>query len=228
MTHRLLLALSASLFGALTAPLQAETLLCPGGEITVEAPDDGSAAQVCELVEEVRPILAECGLEQEAPVSIHVVAEATHVAAPMVGSYAAGSNEIKLTHPDHLSDVILPDHPFARLAPDLTFQSLLVHELSHAFLDQAECTRERCVAEHEYVAYAMQLSVLPPEAREALIGEYVTDKIYGVEILNDFVAESAPLFFASRVWEHFSKPGNGCDFIRKIVSGEADLRLPPL
>lgn len=228
MTHRLLLALSASLFGVLTSPLQAETLACPAGEVTVAAPDHASAAQVCDLVEDVRPILAECGLEQEAPLTIHLVAEATHAAAPMVGSYTAGSNEIKLTHPDHLTDVIPADHPFARLEPELTLRSLLAHELSHAFLDQTECTRKRCVAEHEYVAYAMQLSVLPPEAREMLIGGYATDKTFGVEILNDFIAEADPLFFASRVWEHFSQPGNGCDFIRKIKSGEADLRLPPL
>lgn len=228
MTHRLLVALSASLFSILTPPLQAEPLLCPGGEVTVDAPDHVNAALVCELVEDVRPTLAACGLEQSAPLTIHLVAEMTHTTAPMVGSYTAGRNEIRLTHPDHLSEVISPVHPFARLEPALVFRSLVAHELSHAFLDQAECTRQRCVAEHEYVAYAMQLSVLPPEARDLVIGDYATDKTFGVEILNDFIAQADPLFFASRVWEHFSRPGNGCDFIRKIQSGEGDLRLPPL
>ncbi|MGC9369718.1 MAG: DUF6639 family protein [Paracoccaceae bacterium] len=228
MTDRLTLALGASLFGALAAPLQAEALLCRGGEVTVESPDHDGAALVCDLIEDVRPIMAACGLEQDAPLTIQLVTEITHATGAMVGSYTADSNAILLTHPDHLSEVIAADHPFSRLPPPVTFRSLLVHELSHAFLDQAECTRQRCVAEHEYVAYAMQLYVLTPEAREMLIGDYRTDKTFGVEILNDFIALSDPLFFASRVWEHFSQPENGCEFIRKIKSGKVDLRLPPL
>lgn len=228
MTQRLLLALSASLALALATPPEAAQLPCPGDRVTVDSADSATAALVCEKIEEIRPALAECGLEQGAPLSIHLVDHAE--ASPFIGSYAAGSNEIRLIHPDHLTEVLSPDHPFARLEPSLLFQSLLVHELSHAFLDQAECTRNRCVAEHEYVAYAMQLWLLPEDARMAVIGgpEKQDPGPVAQESLNDFAALLDPLLFASRVWQHFSQPENGCDFIRRIESGEVDLSLPPL
>jgi hypothetical protein len=228
MTHRLLLALSASLASVLATPPEAAQLPCPDDRVSVDSPDSASAALVCEQIEEIRPALAECGLEQAAPLTIHLVDHAGD--SPFIGSYAAGSNEIRLTHPDRLPEVLSPDHPFARLEPSLLFQSLLVHELSHAFLDQAECTRTRCVAEHEYVAYAMQLWLLPEDARMAVIGSPETQGMDPVaqESLNDFAALLDPLLFASRVWQHFSQPENGCDFIRRIESGEVDLSLPPL
>nr|WP_212523284.1 DUF6639 family protein [Actibacterium sp. MT2.3-13A] len=224
----LALAVGAALAGALTAPLQAAPLTCPGGEVTVEARDEGRARQVCDQIEEIRPALSACGLRQNGPLTVRLVEASGQTSGPFVGSYTAGSNEILLAEPEALPGILAEDHPFAGLGPPLMFQSLLVHELAHAFLDQAECTRARCVAEHEYVAYAMQLSLLPPEAREALIGGYAAEGPIEIEILNDFIAQADPLFFASRVWLHFTQPENGCGFIARIQSGEVDLRLPPL
>ena len=231
MIHRLLLALCATLTSAAAAPPDAAALLCPGGEVTVEAEDRATATRVCDQIAEIRPALAACGLQQSAPLTVYLVDEADLPSGPFLGSYAAGSNEIRLARPDRLPDMFLPDHPFARLDPGLMFQSLLVHELSHAFLDQVECTRTRCVAEHEYVAYAMQLSFLPEEARMTLLGtseDGLDPAPVPEESLNDFTALLDPVHFANRVWRHFSQPENGCDFIRRIQSGEVDLRLPPL
>lgn len=82
-----------------------------------------------------------------------------------------------------------------------------------------------CANNHEYVAYAMQMLLLPANERQKIVTTYDIASPIDPLLLNCFIAAMAPDRFAAIVWQHYSEQGNGCSFVRELVSGEATLGL---
>lgn len=207
-----------------------EGLICPNPMISVVAEDPDLSAQVCAIVDSVRPNLAQCGLNQTAPLTIEVADEPLfiHGDAPCLGLFDCAGSRIMVSHPDQLGDILGPDHPFAEIPAADLFASLIAHELSHAFLDQNLGGAELPGAAHEYLAYAMQFGVLPPDVRQRLLDARPINRPIETVELNDTLALGAPSVFALKAWRHFSTPGNGCDFVGKLIRGEVSLALDPI
>jgi hypothetical protein len=208
--------------------LGAEALPCPDDEqVIVEAQAPADVARVCEVVARARPDLAACHLHQSDPLVIRVVARITHPVDSCMAQYDCRARTIAVTSPATLPEVLTADSIWARIAPDALFDSLIVHELAHAFIDQAECRGIACLAEDEYIAYALQIDSLAPADRAAVMaGHRITDAA-DTGRLNDFIVLAGPNHFAQAAWLHFSLPGNGCAFVQKLIDGEATLQAHP-
>lgn len=207
----------------------AAPILCPDTMISVEAKDQETRVLVCDTVVTTLPRLADCGLDQRLSLTIDVVDRVMIGDVPCLATFDCSTHTITLTHPDALAlRLAETPSPLSLLEPEPLIRSLIVHELSHALFDQMSIGSARSAANHEYVAYAMQLASLPADQRQLLLDAHpVTGPISEME-LNEFIAAMAPFQFASKVWAHFSTPENGCAFIGKLVSGKADLALGPL
>jgi hypothetical protein len=214
-----------------SAPVSAGEVACPDPRVRVEADSAALRERVCGEIERLRPSFAACGLEQGRQITLLVVSgSATDPHDPScIGSYDCGRDEIRVLHPEALPQAVGPDSPLARLSAGELFDSLIAHELAHAFFAQSEPGGEvRPFVDQEYVAYAMQMASLDEAARarllEAHAGMAMVDRIE----LNGIVALAAPTLFAAKAWRHFSSPGNGCAFVERLIRGEVTLSLAPL
>ncbi|MEX5728845.1 hypothetical protein Ga0609869_002198 [Rhodovulum iodosum] len=205
----------------------AGALPCSGDpRITVEAERPAIMAAACDAVARARPRLAACHLDQSRPLVIRVVDETQHLDEACLAYYDCRDDSISVSGPDALSRSLKHDSIWARIAPAALFDSLITHELAHAFLDQTECTGVPCYADHEYIAYALQIDGLSPEDRARVLDGHKVRLPVDPMGLNEFTVLSAPGYFAQAAWLHFSAPDNGCAFVEKLIEGTDTLRIP--
>ncbi len=160
---------------------------------SVDAGDGDLAERICVLASEAAARLATCHLPQLAKVTLQVVDRFVHDVGSCLGRYEPAEATLEATSPDVYPDLIEPDHPFSRVPIQELFDSVVVHELTHAFLDQ-QCREDpHCVASHEYRAYAMQMQTLSETSRKVILDNSGTFQEVPVERPNGFIARAAPM-----------------------------------
>jgi hypothetical protein len=213
------------------AGAEAEAFACPDDpRVRVGAGSAALVELVCARIEASRPLLAACGLEQRRPVTLFVVREFEGIphGPNCMGSYECAKDEIRVLQPDLLPQAVGPDSPWALLPNDELFDSLVTHELAHAFFAQtADDGATRPFVDQEYVAYAMQMAGLDADARARLLAAHPAKETVDRFELNGIVALAAPTLFAAKAWRHFAGAGNGCAFVGQLIRGEVSLALEP-
>ena len=109
------------------------------------------------------------------------------------------------------------------------YDSVLVHEATHAISKQFYRYEPDERAQDEYVAYASQIWSLSPELRARVVAAYpdVADVGRADEGgFNDMVHFFNPHKFGARSWSHFVGPAGGRAFLERLYSG--DFRPPTL
>jgi hypothetical protein len=206
----------------------AEPRPCADPMLMIDAPSDPMMNRVCTAAMEAKDLLAQCDLAQHRPVVIEIRDRIEGAVEHCAGLYECGSDRVVLIPPDGVAALMPEESIFAPIPTDAYFDSLVVHELAHAFMDQVECAHEPCDAAKEYVAYALQVAILS-EAHQRLIEEFRSiDRPVDIARLNDFLLYMKPDVFAAHVWAHFDTPGNGCGFVGDLVSGRVRLALPEI
>lgn len=214
---------SATSFGI---PATAEEFICADRFLSVEALSVSNAGRVCESAQAAKEVLASCGLKQAQPVTIQLQSEITGIADYCAGVYFPGEDRITLVRPTLVENLMPPKSAFAGIDPDIFFDSLIVHELAHAFIDQKSDSQLACSSDSEYIAYALQIESLPEFARDRVLAFREFDRPVPTERLNEYVLGFAPDIFGILAWTHFSDPSNGCGFISALLAGEITLKLP--
>jgi len=92
-----------------------------------------------------------------------------------------------------------------------------VHELTHAASDVVPRPFENCVATDEYIAYAMQVMSLTPEARAVFEARTRYDRKISRDELSPMILYMAPDLFTRKAWNHFSQRDDPCGFIRQLA-----------
>jgi hypothetical protein len=198
----------------------AVTLSCPDQDITVTAPDVDLANRVCSRAAASRDILESCHLRQTKPFLIEVSALLSPELDGCFGVFHCDDDVIKVLAPDALSGVVQRTGSFTNLPPDVLFDSLIIHEISHALVFQSSTGSPKTAAEVEYIPYVMQMKSLPEDARAAFVAAHPVTKPVSLMGLNDVILAFSPEVFAIKAWTHFQSEGNGCDFVRKILKRE--------
>jgi hypothetical protein len=136
-----------------------------------------------------------------------------------LGLFHCGKNKIEILHPDQLAAMKQSSDLFAPLNTLTLFDSLVVHEMSHAAMAQVDCPFASCLGTHEYVAYAMQIWSLSPQDRTitdaiTLANTPVTD----TEI-SAIYALMAPERFAVKAYTHLMQRDDACGYLQEIAQG---------
>jgi hypothetical protein len=196
---------------------------CPGLPISVDVPSNDLRARACDAAGRGLELLASCGLPLQSPIEIRVFDRANSLHDGCLARYDCSEEIIEVLSPDAITGSTPPAHPMAMIDPAQLFSSLIVHELSHALIEQLQCPVAPCLAEHEYIANVMQMSVLSPTARQVILDARPGPPDPDPAQLNDFFAVRDPLGFAATAWRHFQFPGHGCAFVDKLLSGQESL-----
>ena len=206
----------------------AEPRQCADPLFLVEAEDPDLVAQTCESAAAGRRELLSCGITLDTPVEITVVDVIEGTLNPCLGVYHCGEDRIVLLSPEAMERARLPDSAFAGISQAAFWDSVLVHELTHAAYDKVKCPFSSCVASSEYAAYAMQVRSLPPE-EQARFGKQVTLKSKpssaGFSAMMYFMA---PDRFAKSAWLHFQSRPDPCGYLSYIMNGDIFFDMEPL
>lgn len=200
---------------------------CSESKMTVFSTDPNLAVRICDVVAAIDPLLTRCGLPDSGPVTLYVTKRIEGTGGHPLGVYLHETDEIAVIDP-----VVLGEHDgrgaiFDKLATDVLFDSLVVHEITHFRLSHATAARSISLVDQEYIAYAMQLASLPAKAREALLAEFSGGGA-DAGAISEVALTFAPAFFATRAWLHFNETGNGCVFVKSLINGDFSFgRLEP-
>lgn len=200
-------------------------LVCESVEAVVSAPSPSLARSVCASVEETVDLLAQCDLALSDPIKITVLDGLPNNSHGCFGYYECDSNRISIRSPASIAEVSGQSTLYAGLEPVVVFDSLVAHEVSHAAFAQTACRDAGCLANHEYVAYVMQMWSLPPPIRSGIVERFGQLEPVEPMRLNELVAVMAPGKFAALAWQHFNEDGNGCDFVQDLATGQTTLEI---
>ncbi|MDF0595005.1 DUF6639 family protein [Psychromarinibacter halotolerans] len=203
------------LFGML--PVDAHALDCfADGRVSVTGGEPTLERHVCDVVGAALPVLAACNLPLSKPLTIDVVDD---LPGGCVGMYHCGEDRIEILTPEDTAAVRNADTPFRDLDDAAFHDSVIVHELAHALHDQVPCPLDSCIISAEYVAYAMQIRSLTPDAIVAFEARGAVAGPVSREDLTLMMLFMAPHRFSATAWAHFSQRPDGCGYIGQIMSG---------
>ncbi len=210
----LVTALVACLAPAGTA---AETMRCSASEVLITGGDAGTRQRVCETIWREAPRLADCNVPIPEEIELRILPE-------LPDEYFALSHVnlalIEILSPDLMAEVRRPEHAVA-IVPDAEFfDSIVVHELTHAAYTRLRCPFRSCVATAEFASSVMQLRSFPNDIRAAFEAAPSFDRKIAREELNATYYALAPDRFAQKAWLYFAQQEDGCELIGKIMSGE--------
>jgi hypothetical protein len=208
-------ALTAAALAAGAAPAAPTT--CPGGRITVDAPEPGLAARICRVAEATAAGLARCGLPLPGRVEISVGAD---LAEGCMGVFHCGEGRIELRAPKSFAAARSPDGPFATLPERAYYDSVVAHEIAHAAHDAVPCPFGTCEVTGEYVAYASQIATLPEAARRDFLAAALDGGPAGRADLSLVMLKLSPTRFAAAAATHLAAQDDSCATIEAIARGD--------
>lgn len=206
-------------------PAAAAVITCSAANVTVTYQQVENAAIACAAVQQTMAQFETCGLPPLIkPISINIV-EALE--AGYVGLYHLGKDKIEVLSPSAIMEIWNADSAFSGVDISTFFKSAMTHELSHAATDDIPCPFASCMARDEYIAYAMQVLSLDPDALSAFEETSHIDRLISTDELSPAIMFMAPNLFAQKVWAHFQQRDDGCAFIGQLVRGERIIDAAP-
>ena len=221
-----------TIFGAcaltLTALPVGAAVQCADPLFEVVAKTPEMAQMVCRAASEAREVLASCNAPIEAPIEISVRESLTGEMGPCLGIYHCGESRIEILSPDAMARARDVDGAFAEISDDAYWQSVLVHELTHAAYDGVPCPFTHCVATTEYAGYAMQVQSLPDDEKERFGTQVTLSGPPSRDGLSAIILYMSPERFAKMAWLHFSAHPAPCELMGKIMSGKTFFDREPI
>lgn len=202
---------------ALSAPLAAQTATCPDKQITVIGADAALHDMICRSVETAETLFETCGVPA---LNGNLKFSVLETLKPgCLAQYHCGTDSIDVLNPSRIADIRDAEGAFSFLPVTTYFESIIVHEVTHAALDSTPCPFSDCVVSNEYVAYVMQVLSLSPEDQKKFVEEMNLDRKVSRDELNAPILYMAPKLFARKAWVHFSQRDDPCGFIRQVSEG---------
>ena len=201
-------------------PVSAATVLdCDTPNISVEADSGKDADFACKATAIAIPRLAALGLTLQEPVQIKVTEILEHVPGAYVAFYCTADREIQVLTTECLEDPPARATAFSEMEAAVLFESLIVHELTHAAIDQWLPHHFVPKIVHEYLAYAIQLDTLPTAERQRILAKANVRGPPDIARINEALLDIAPLYFAAASWLFFTANGGDANHVKSVLDG---------
>ncbi|WP_322786912.1 DUF6639 family protein [Litoreibacter arenae] len=198
-------------------PAFSGTITCPETDVSVTSDQSVAAEMVCNAVKSAELLFDQCDLPKlTRPLRIEVVSD---LKPRCVALYHCGEDFIEVLEPGPMQARRSPQDALAFLDIASYFESVIVHELSHAIFDATPCPFDSCIAANEYVAYTVQIMSLTPEQRAEFVERSGVDGKVSRDELSAIILFMAPTLFARKAWAHLSQRDDQCGYLRKILNG---------
>lgn len=198
---------------------EAREARCPSANVIVRVSSSKDMTAICEAAGKALDFLAGQGLDVSHPVRIDVANELPSIAdRSAVGCFLRKDDRV----------VVLSYAEFARhrtwfeLPIDRAlYASLVVHEVAHAVAACNFRMPKPSLRANEYVAYVTMLSTMPAALRDRVLANYPGTGYDDDVQIDDIIYLMNPMRFGVEVYRHFLKPGNGRDYLWRLLEGKA-------
>ncbi len=214
-------ALFALILGCTCTPCRSAPVAqeCATEGIAVSAETLDDTARACGAAAMADRHLRRLGLTLLAPVRIEVTEEFDVAPGICVALYSTAERKLQVLPVDCLDDQPGRARAFPEIPAGLLFESLILHELTHAYLDQAATPLFLPRLAHEYLAYAVQLDALPEQDRRRILAKAAISNPVRLSELNEAMLNLSPLRFAAMAWIHFTREGGDAELVQRILNG---------
>lgn len=195
---------------------------CADSSSTVAGASEVERHLACAGAADAIELLARCRIAQTKPIHIrmmNVVRKPSGAAA--FGYFDHGRDQLLVTR---LSGVraLIHDTPYGSIPDRAFYKSLVVHEVVHGVMHYKYTRQPSTHAAIEYPAYAIQIALLPSEARTAFLDGVGRETDGRVRPFNDVILGMNPYYFAARAYDHYAASADGCGILHALLDDKAD------
>jgi hypothetical protein len=219
---RLLITAALLLSFVLSQDLSARHQFCPESRLSVHYRDDSDYELVCLALKRLSDRLTRMGMDTDIATSVHIerwIDYRNFADAPpmqVYGIYERATDEIHLSQ---WSGIASQDNPrtVLGLPADRTLHlSVIIHELSHAFIHRNASVKLSNTAQ-EFWAYVLQIDLLPETYRREVLTLYdgVFEDLYEI---NSLQHAADPTAFGIKAYRWYRAKGEA--LMRQMLSGE--------
>lgn len=197
----------------------AEVWPCPPERITVEADTKALATRICAVARRATAQAAVCGYGLDRDIRITVVPRIIGMNGNPLACFKAAQLTIEVLRPEATAASLTPHSAYSLLPIDALYDSLIVHEMTHAVFSPAGPRTVETVVAQEYLASSFQIASMQPDVRRRLLDYYPRPDPVPLSEMNAAMLSLAPIRFGVTAWRHFAQPENGCAMVERIVEG---------
>jgi hypothetical protein len=219
---RLLIVAALIFFLALSPDLQARQQFCPESRISVRYHDNSDYELVCLALNRLSDRLTRMGMDTDIATTVHIKRRIDYrnfADAPPMRVYGIYEREADEIHLSQWSGTASQDNPrtVLGLTADRTLHlSVIIHELSHAFIHRNATVKLSNTAQ-EFWAYVLQIDLLPETYRRQVLalhgGEF--EDLYEI---NSLQHAADPTAFGIKAYRWYRAKGEA--LMRQMLNGE--------
>ncbi len=140
------------------------------------------------------------------------------------GCFDAQSGVIRLLDFEGCTKAGLRHKPYRRLPPKALYRSIVVHEVAHRVFRENLGRRSLGRTAHEYVAYAVQISLMPEDVRKRFLAALRRSPPTDFSRFSEMLLLMAPATFGAMAYDHFTALEAERNVLGDIVKGR--VRFP--
>ena len=179
-----------------------------------------SAARTGRVAAKARGFLRAHGILLRRRIHVKLHGQRIPIGPSHIGLYNAETDQIELLSYPQARCQTADDPLFGMAMTRPLYESVVVHEVSHAIVEQNLSTRRptsRVV--HEYIAYAAQLTSMAPDLREEILRRYDQPAYADVNEMSWVYYEMDPSGFGVKVYRHFRATHDPAAFLQDLLNG---------
>jgi hypothetical protein len=215
----LLLSLSSAVSSADNDEPATARFACDIPNLVILADDRQDAKSACEGARAALGFLAAVGLDVSSEIRIEIVPDVTeHASHAAAGCFLASSQKVMALS---YTEFRAFEQWFGIPVDRALYRALIAHETAHLI---ASCNFKRPkppIQAQEYIAYVTMLATMEPAQRERVLNQFPGDGYETQQQMNATIYLCDPMRFGVQAYRHFLKEGNGAEFIRAILAGNA-------
>jgi len=219
---RYLLIILAVSFCALQYPSSALAIICPNQpEVTIFSEDTETIHRICQGSEKALASLALYGLQPKRQIFIEIVERGIdNHGYQAYGSYDSRSDKIKIMSYSsillHYENPVMYDETF----DTVHYDGAVAHEITHAVFHHHIQSASPGTAPQEYLAHAIQLSVLPDDRRDGIISRMDVSAWLPGDAISDIYMALEPGRFAVKSYKHLTTTDDPAGFIKILLNSK--------
>ena len=208
------------LYLAATQCATADDYRCDDQLFLVEATNSELAERTCRSAANARASLSSCGVYLDVPLKISVVETIEEIDGSCLGLYHCDEGRVEVLTPQAMAVARDSHGAFSRISDNALWDSVIVHELTHAAYQSVTCPFPSCIATSEYAAFAMQLRSLPSIELERFSERDALEMKSSRDAISAMMYFMAPDRFAEHTWRHFTTRPDPCAYMELIMMGD--------
>lgn len=196
-------------------PLPAQQCTVPN--ISVIASDESTARSICDIAAKTDTRLRALGLQLSEPIQIEVTETLNAPEDACVALYNPRLKVIQVLPTECLADQHGRAITFPEMSVQTYFESLIVHEMVHAYVDQTPKGPYLTTLAQEYLAYAIQIEALPEDVRDNVLAKAAIKEPVNFRDIRQSTLERSPVQFSALCWMHFKEAGGDALAVTRVV-----------